>query len=132
MSFRGFTPETAPPRTYRAEPGPVPTIGCLLATDCKWMWAYCYPDGGNGIPCGHRAPMALAPFAIRWGLDSSSDVIRERLRCTKCGKFGATIQHPGHAGYGGAWHSLLVAPFPVPQPLDQEASAEDNVVSRGG
>ena len=55
MSFRGFTSETAPPRSQRAEPGPVPTIGALLSSECKWMWAYCYPDHGHKTPCGHQA-----------------------------------------------------------------------------
>jgi hypothetical protein len=38
--------------------------------------------------------MALAPFVIRHGPDASSDVLRQRRRCTKCGRKGATLMHP--------------------------------------
>jgi hypothetical protein len=38
------------------EPGLVPTIGALLSTDLKWMFAYC-----ERIGCGHSMPIALAP-----------------------------------------------------------------------
>jgi hypothetical protein len=41
-------------------------------------------------------------------LGPSSDVLRERGRCTRCGHKGATIQHPG---WGGADIGFL--PFPV-------------------
>jgi hypothetical protein len=44
----------------------------------------------------HRAPLALAPFVIRWG--ANADVLRGRLRCAICGHRGATLQHPGWAG----------------------------------
>lgn len=71
------------------EPGPVPTIGQLLTTDLKWMFSYC-----EHIGCGHSAPIALAPLAIRWGMDASTDVIRERLRCSKCGKKGVALKRP--------------------------------------
>ena len=37
----------------------------------------------------------MAPFAIRWGMDASTDLIRERLRCSKCGrKGGVSIKVP--------------------------------------
>src|SRR5215831_17335546 len=70
-----------------------------------WLWVICdrYP------PCQHRAPMALAPLVIRWGPDTSSDVLRRCARCQKCGHRSATLQHPGWVANGVAeW-----APFPV-------------------
>ena len=45
---------------------------------------------------------------IRWGAGTSSDVLRQRARCTACGHKGATIQHPG---WGGADIGFL--PFPA-------------------
>jgi hypothetical protein len=45
--------------------------------------------------CQHYAPLACAVAVIRWGAGASSDVLRERVRCTQCGNKGATIQHPG-------------------------------------
>jgi hypothetical protein len=40
----------------------------------------------------------LAHGRIRWGVDVSSDRLRQRARCSSCGKKGATIQHPGWGG----------------------------------
>jgi len=57
---RDWYEKERPPRQRIIEPGPVPTIGALLRTDLKWMWSYC-----ERIGCGHSAPIALAPFAIR-------------------------------------------------------------------
>jgi len=65
--------------------------------------------GGRAMPyCGHRAPMALAPLVIRWGPHASSDLIRQRAVCTKCGHVGATLQHPCWAG-----NQIGFEPFPV-------------------
>src|SRR5262245_42326224 len=85
------------------EPGPIPTIGQLLSTDLKWMWAYC-----QRIGCGHAVPIALAPCAIRWGWDASTDLIRERLRCSSCGAKGVALKRPswnarGYAVWPDAW-----------------------------
>ena len=41
---------------------------------------------------------------------TSSDVLRQRARCTACGNKGATIQHPS---WGGADSGFL--PFPAPR-----------------
>ena len=109
MSFRGFTPETAPPRVAPAAPGPVPTLGALQRRDCKWVWAHCDPIR-DALPCGHMAPLALAPFVIRWGPDVSSDVLRRNLRCTVCHGRGATIQHPSWVCNEFGWQ-----PFPLSQ-----------------
>ena len=70
-----------------------------------WMWIWC----GRAMPyCGHRAPMALAPLVIRWGPGASSDVIRQRAVCSKCGYVGATLQHPGWWG-----NQIGFEPFPM-------------------
>jgi hypothetical protein len=45
---------------------------------------------------------------IRWRAGASSDVLRQRARCTMCEHNGATIQHPGWAG-----EHVGVAPFPL-------------------
>lgn len=80
----------------------MPTIGALLRTDLKWMFAYC-----ERIGCGHSMPIALAPFAIRWGMGASTDLIRERLRCSKCGrKGGVAIKRP-------SWNSRGYAVWPT-------------------
>jgi|SRR5580692_8317494 hypothetical protein len=55
-------------------------------------------DLGYCEKCLHHAPMALVPLIIRWGAEASSDQLRQRARCTKCGHRGATLQHPGWAG----------------------------------
>jgi hypothetical protein len=45
---------------------------------------------------------------IRWGAETSSDMLRERARRTACGHKGATIQYPE---WGGADIGFL--PFPT-------------------
>jgi hypothetical protein len=53
--------------------------------------------------------MALAPAIIRWGPDASSDVLRQRTRCSKCGNMGGvTIQGPSWDG-----PHIRFARFPV-------------------
>jgi hypothetical protein len=101
---RDWIEDVLDPRPRIIEPGPVPTIGEFLGTDAKWCWAYC-----ERIGCGHSAPIALAPFAIRWGMGASTDLIRERLRCSKCGrKGGVAIKRPSWNWRGYAvWPSLL-------------------------
>jgi hypothetical protein len=47
------------------------------------------------IPFEHGAVIAIAPLIIRWGPDSSSDMLRACARCTVCGHKGATLKHPG-------------------------------------
>ena len=89
------------PRAKRQPPAPRPTLAELHRSHC-WTWVYCEK-------CLHHAPKALVPLIIRWGADTSSDRLRERARCTKCGHRGATLQHPGwavtHIGF---------QPFPMP------------------
>jgi hypothetical protein len=82
---------------------PVPTLGQIHRPP-GWVWVICdrYP------PCLHRAPMALAPLIIRWGADTSSDMLRRCARCQRCGHKGATLQHPGWIENGVGWQ-----PFPV-------------------
>jgi hypothetical protein len=88
------------PRTKRQPAGPRPTLAQLQRSHC-WTWVYCEK-------CLHHAPMALVPLIIRWGVETSSDRLRQCARCTKCGHKGATLQHPG---WGGA--DLGFLPFPV-------------------
>jgi hypothetical protein len=42
----------------------------------------------------HKALLVIAPFVIRWGPHASSDMMRERLCCSVCGRRGACLQHP--------------------------------------
>lgn len=59
--------------------------------------------------CLHHAPVALTAPIILWGLYASSDMLRERTRCSRCGnRGGVTVQCPG---WGGTLARL--APFPV-------------------
>ena len=52
--------------------------------------------------------MALAPAIIRWGPDASSDMLRQRARCSGCGSKGATLQIPSWVG-----SEIGLAPFPT-------------------
>jgi hypothetical protein len=86
------------------EPGPVPTLRELFQmTD--WVWAYC--TNGNQGNCHHQTALRLQPFADRWGWNASSDLLRERLVCKKCGGKGAQIVLPSRDGLG------RMKPFPI-------------------
>jgi hypothetical protein len=71
--------------------GRVATLG-EIHNPPRWGWVIC------NRPCGHRSPLGLAAAIIRWGPAASSNVLRERARCTRCGHLGATIQGPGWGG----------------------------------
>ena len=85
---------------------PAKTTLAYLQKNGGWVWAYC-----EGMGCGHKAPLAIDPFVIRWGGDKSSDLLRDQLRCSKCGRLGATLQMPG-------WIDSATGtqPFPVECP----------------
>jgi hypothetical protein len=88
----GTAPDYAPTGTGRQLGGrmrrnPAKTTLADLQKQAGWVRAYC-----ESIGCGHKAPLAIAPVVIRWGGDKSSDLMRERLRCSKCGRLGATLQ----------------------------------------
>jgi hypothetical protein len=87
-------------RVGRMQPDPIPTLGDLQRTT-PWVWLWCER-------CQHHAPLACAVAVIRWGANVSSDRLRQRARCTSCGKKGATIQHPGWGG-----NDVGFMPFPV-------------------
>ncbi len=84
---RGPAPAKKP---YRAPMGPVPTLAAIRK-ECPWVRVFCINRAGY---CSHKTAMAIAPFIIRWGPGASSDLIRNRLRCTRCGHLGAMIQTP--------------------------------------
>jgi hypothetical protein len=88
----------------------IPTLGQIHRPP-GWVWVYCTRYVSL---CQHRAPMALAPLIIRWGPDTSSDMLRRCARCTKCGHKGATMQGPG-------WKDGEVEWEPFPQFAPPEA-----------
>src|SRR5205823_11240619 len=42
-------------------------------------WAICEGLDSAGRGCLHRRPLAIAPFVIRWGAATSTDIMRERF-----------------------------------------------------
>jgi hypothetical protein len=87
-------------KTHKSQPGPRPTLGELQRSH-PWTWLWCER-------CQHRAPFAFAAAVIRWGPNASSDVLRQRARCTACGHKGATLTHPTWGG-----NSIGFLPFPT-------------------
>ena len=79
-----------------------PTLG-QLNTNPHWLWLYCRNYG----QCHHSAPAAIAPYVIRWGADASSDLLRTRARCTKCGSIGADLRH-------ASWQDMAIGYVPFP------------------
>jgi DNA-directed RNA polymerase subunit RPC12/RpoP len=69
---------------------PVATLADLRRVT-PWLWVIC-------ARCLRRTPTALAQWIIRWGPDSSSDMLRRSARCPQCGGKGAAIQIPGWGG----------------------------------
>ena len=49
------------------------TLAELRRSTC-WVWLYC-------DSCGRGAPVAVAPWLIRYGPTASSDLLRENARC---------------------------------------------------
>jgi hypothetical protein len=90
---------------HKSRAGPLPTLGELQRAH-PWTWLYCER-------CQHHAPFAFAAAVIRWGANASSDVLRQRARCTVCGSKGATLQHPSWGG-----NTIGFAPFPTEQISD--------------
>jgi len=78
----------------------VPTLA-EIQRDTPWVRVHCEGQG-----CGHSAPMTLAPLMIRWGMDASSDGLRQCARCSKCGRKGAVIQGPSWSVRHGDWQSF--------------------------
>src|SRR4051794_10231130 len=58
-----------------------------LQKRASWWWLCC----GN---CLHAAPIALAPFIIRWGLDAPRERLERAAKCDRCGHQGARLEHP--------------------------------------
>jgi hypothetical protein len=73
-----------------------------LRRGTPWCWVVCEA-------CLHRRPMAFVPLIIRWGPDASSYVLRKSARCSKCGRKGASLQHPSWAGSHVGWESFPVS-----------------------
>lgn len=62
---------------------------CLQSVHSKWIWVYCPVK-----ECNHKAAVAYATFAIRWGMNATTQMIRRRFRCSRCGNLGALIRTP--------------------------------------
>lgn len=73
----------------REPPPPIPTLEEIQRAS-PWVWADCR--------CGHRAPMALAAAVILYGRNASSNALRRKARCTRCGGLGASLMHPSWVG----------------------------------
>ena len=104
MRSREPTREEAKPRRPKSRPGPIPTLGDLAA-QISWVWLYC-----EGLDCRHKAPLRLADPIAQFGGEVTSNILRERTRCTSCGRRGATLRLPSWIGSGAGY-----ARFPMMQ-----------------
>jgi len=77
-------------RRYKSRAGPRTTLGDLQRST-PWVWLWCER-------CQHHSPLACAVPVIRWGAGASSEVLRERARCTAFVRKGTTLQDPSWAG----------------------------------
>ena len=69
-------------------PPPIPTLKELHQTT-PWLWLFC-----ADLRCGHHVATTLAWAVIRFGPDTSSNVLRQNARCVMCGRRGAILQVP--------------------------------------
>jgi hypothetical protein len=93
----------SPAARVRSKPGPPPTLGQELHDGYKWFWFIC-PQ------CDRRTPRALAPFAIRYGMNVPTIDIAKFATCQACGHFGALLQRPSMEGIGA---EMAIEPFPA-------------------
>lgn len=93
----------SPAPRAKAKPGPPPTLIQEMRKGYTWCWFIC-------PLCDHRSPMALAPFAIRYGMDVPTIDVAKFLRCSRCGHVGALLQRVSMHGIAGA---LELEPFPA-------------------
>ena len=99
--------------TSKPYTGPEPTIE-QLRKQFGWMWARC------GIDCAHYAALPLGCIAARVGADAPASALRQRLRCTRCGRRGAELRAPSVV-------DRALAPLPhhmVPEALRREMARE--------
>lgn len=75
----------------RFAPGSVPTRAHLRAHQ-PWARVDCAAFGSH-----HRRPMPIVPFIIRSGGTASSNLLRQRMRCTQCDHLGADLKMPSVA-----------------------------------
>jgi hypothetical protein len=75
--------------------GPSPTLGELQARSSTWFWRAAKGSGRAANRASTKPRSRSPPFVIRWGPQTSSDVLRQNLRCTACARRGAALQHPG-------------------------------------
>lgn len=68
-----------------------------------WVWVNCID-----YLCGHARAVPLTPWAIRWGVNDPSNLIRRRFFCSMCGKRGAIFTVPGIQHATG-----MFGPYPV-------------------
>jgi hypothetical protein len=102
--MRHRDPHDDPPRRRDREPSkPVATLG-QIHTEPYWCWLCCT----NSMVCSHSKPVAMAQFVIRYGPNTSSDIVRQRARCTVCGHKGASLRYPSWVN-----RTVGVQPFPV-------------------
>jgi hypothetical protein len=87
----------------RAKPGPPPTLRQELEDGYSWFWFLC-------PVCDRRTPRALAPLAIRCGMDVPTINIARAATCLGCGHIGALLQRPSLEGTGS---ELALEPFPA-------------------
>ncbi len=102
MRSREPSREEAKPRRPKSLPGPIPTLG-QLAKQALWVWVYC-----EARDCHHKAPLKLADAITRYGEDATSDILRQRTKCTKCSTLGATLRLP-------SWVDSATGTAPFPQ-----------------
>ena len=96
-------PEQPPKKAWKAPVGPPPTLARELHGGDKWFWFFC-------PACLHHGPLALAPLAIVFGMETATVDAAKKVTCSVCGYRGATLQRPSVFGTAD---NLIHEPFPI-------------------
>lgn len=93
--------------TRPAPAGPPLTLAGLQR-NTTWVHWYCDARLPGGGLCGFHTPLAVAPYAILWGLRAPATMLRTNLGCPRCHALGGTVKHPSWGDMTIGWE-----PFPA-------------------
>jgi hypothetical protein len=85
---------------HRPPPGPRPNARRPSTIDALGLAVV------RALPASRAVRVRASSHSL--GADASSDMLRQRTRCTSCGSKGGTLQHPGWADTSTGFQ-----PFPV-------------------
>lgn len=72
-----------------------------------YVWVHC------PLPCAHSAAIPIHALVKRCGPGAPAIALRHKMRCTVCGRLGASFSFPSPPGAGRPWGGPPVAAIPL-------------------